>query len=71
MTKKYVVGFLSLHDNELKLDTEYAENPSEAMVRCLEDRGYEVPGDLMGCEDEEGIKSFAFDCDAAVNAMEI
>lgn len=65
--KKFVVGFISFFDNELKLEIVYAESKAEAMRKCSFTQGYEFPANAPA----EMIETIMFDCDSAISTLEI
>ena len=66
-TKRFAVGYISFHDNVLKLEFIEAIDERDALVQAL--------NLLTGVEDFtsdcETLKGIAFDCDGMIEAKEV
>lgn len=61
---KYVVGYLSLFENELLLEIVEAESRLRAMLSYLDLSEEEFP-------DEEAVHNFCTNCDSSINVIQI
>ncbi len=66
--KQYVVSYISFSNNELISEVVQSTSEFEAAKAYMERNGHEVYDDLFTLEK---LKSFAFDCDAMIHAIEI
>lgn len=66
--KRFVVAYISFHDNELVQYIYLAEDEYSALKNFMIINGMEPYDDL---ETVESLKQFAFDCDSMVSAIEV
>lgn len=64
---RYVVGFISFFDNELKQEIIEANSPEEALVHSKFIGDYEFPANAS----VDTIQQIMFDCDSAVNVIQV
>lgn len=67
MKHKYVVGFISFFDNELKMEIVEANDESSALQSSSFVKGYAFPKNPT----VEEIEQTMFDCDAAISVIKI
>lgn len=65
---QYATAYMNYFDNELSIDFRKANSQFDAMVRRLENEGYQVPKHIKECDE---LREFAFDCDCQVEAEEV
>lgn len=65
--KRFVVGFVSFFDNEVKLEVVEAATPEDAMRRSSFLQGYEFPAGAP----VEMIQHEMFSCDASISVIEV
>ena len=65
---RYIVAFISFHDNVLTQEPMNAMNEYSALEGLLLSKGMEPYDDLKSVED---LKDFAFDCECMISAYKI
>lgn len=65
---QYATAFMTYDQNVLTIEFFDAHSQFDAMVRRLENEGYQVPKHINDCD---VLREFAFDCDCQVEAEEV
>jgi hypothetical protein len=67
--KKFVVGFLNFHENDIKLEIVHANTKVEACIQFMEFWGWDLPEYALASM--EGIDDFCANCDTTISVIEI
>ena len=67
--KKFVVGFLNFHENDIKLKVVHADTEVAACIQIMEFWGWDLNAYALGSM--KSIDDFCANCDTTISVIEI